>query len=169
MKRIYYFAYGSNLFQDRLEARVGNVVSVRAYRLDNYELVFNCGGFANVQPCEGDFVEGWLYELTPVQLGYLDKYEGFYYKEFFDIDRDILGVVYVGMPDIVERSSYTNTKTSLEYFNIVLTGMFEKELMASCHKLLELKDQIIAPKKLGKIKNKHQSVFSTRRAKRRGR
>lgn len=160
MKKIYYFAYGSNLLQDRLEFRVGQVISVRYYELQDYKLVFNCGGYANIIPCIGESVEGWLYELTAIQLGLLDRYEGFYYKEFFNLPNDILGVVYIGMPDAIERNMYA--RTTLEYFNIVLAGMIEKELINSYNKLIAQKEEIIVIRKINKPK-RIKSVYGKKR------
>lgn len=80
-QKVLYFAYGSNMFQDRLESRVGRVECLGAHTLKGYELTFDTGTqyecFANVKPSK-DSCEGVIYELTYEQLLQLDWYEGLY-------------------------------------------------------------------------------------------
>lgn len=126
MKKLLYFAYGSNLLTRRLEARIGHTDFIRTYRLQDYNLVFNCGGFANIEPSEGSYVDGALYTMTSDQMSELNRFEGFYNAEFFDYDKDTLVVVYVGREDIVNRS--TRILPEREYLDIIMLGAAEKRL-----------------------------------------
>lgn len=78
-----YFAYGSNMNQERLESRVGKVKKVGTARLFGWKLTFNCGRnawrFANIIMTGlygQDMVEGIVYELDEKQLKKLDEFEG---------------------------------------------------------------------------------------------
>lgn len=82
MKQLY-FAYGSNMDQERLEDRVGKVRRVGVSRLHGWKLTFNCGQgarrFANIVMTgdyRNDMVEGVVYEMEDVQLKRLDGFEG---------------------------------------------------------------------------------------------
>lgn len=81
MKQLY-FAYGSNMDQERLEDRVGQVRRVGTTRIYGWKLSFNCGQktrrFANIimTGMFNDIVEGVVYEMEDVQLKRLDGYEG---------------------------------------------------------------------------------------------
>lgn len=82
--KVLYFAYGSNMFQERLENRVGNVTCLGAYTLPGYELTFDTGTyfecFANVKRSEKKSCQGVIYEMTYGQLLQLDWYEGLYVR-----------------------------------------------------------------------------------------
>jgi len=92
MKRLLYFAYGSNLSIERLTDRVGQVGVVGTHVLQGYELYFSSTGFANIRPREGASVEGVLYIMSPAQHKRLDFYEGLYIKEYFEVGDDIVSV-----------------------------------------------------------------------------
>lgn len=93
MKNLLYFAYGSNLFEERMKYRVGRlgpVVKHGLFTLENYKLVFNCGlsklkAFANIIPSPGDKVDGLLYEVNQAQVHELNYWEGYprNYEHFF--------------------------------------------------------------------------------------
>lgn len=83
MKKIRYFAYGSNLLLPRLERRVGGVVFAGRACLPNWVFCMNKRSAdgtakANVQRSPGDEVWGVLYELTEEQLDRLSYYEANY-------------------------------------------------------------------------------------------
>ena len=136
MKRLFYFAYGSNLNTTRLRSRIGNAKIHRVHRLQNWELVFNCSGFANIQPAPGKVVEGVLYEITSDQLNDLDRIEGFYRKEFFDIEDGGLAIVYVGL-----NRSIWDFLPNLSYLNIVLDGLEEHNLLKTYNEVVDFKDK----------------------------
>jgi gamma-glutamylcyclotransferase (GGCT)/AIG2-like uncharacterized protein YtfP len=83
MGRILYFAYGSNMSQERLEQRIGPVKKTGTVAVHYYRLSFNCGmperRFINIVNTGlwQDVVEGVLYELTPEQLQRLNTFEGY--------------------------------------------------------------------------------------------
>jgi gamma-glutamylcyclotransferase len=87
-KTYYYFAYGSNMLQQRLEERVGRVRRIGTGFLDGYRMKFNCAAiqgrdsmsFANVGRQDGQRAFGVIYELTARQLVILDEYEQLYYR-----------------------------------------------------------------------------------------
>lgn len=156
MKKIHYFSYGSNIKQQRLEERVGKVTYIGNYTLQNYKLEFNCESgygdtYANIVQSQGDTVEGCLYELTPIQLAKLDRYELLYYKEFFDLPNGILGVTYVSLPFAVSNRPQ---KPWLNYINIILEGCLEKNLNSTYNKVLEYKEANYKLKKGSKFKRR---------------
>jgi gamma-glutamylcyclotransferase (GGCT)/AIG2-like uncharacterized protein YtfP len=88
--KILYFAYGSNMNQERLEWRIGKVKKIGTTRIPLYRLEFNCGTasryFANMVMTgrSSDFIEGVLYEVSEIQLRQLDAFEGcpYAYQKF---------------------------------------------------------------------------------------
>ncbi len=155
----YYFAYGSNINLDRMRKRGADFVSYQRAILENYTLRFNkysyktgCG-VANIEPQEGDYVEGILYELENPEEGIarLDYFEGFlceecpenhYFRRIMkvktDDGREVEAYVYVANPVHVNNS----LKPSLEYLKHLLSGCERKILSEEyCKRLREyLKD-----------------------------
>ena len=83
MRRVFYFAYGSNMRTARLRARVGPVRVLGAARLAGHALRTDKPGRdgtakANLRPAPGSAVHGVLFELAEEALGALDGYEGGY-------------------------------------------------------------------------------------------
>lgn len=78
-----YFAYGSNMSEQRLRARVPGARKVGTGFLPGHEFLFSGysqtwgGSVANVKPCRGSKVFGVLYELPPGGLATLDRFEGY--------------------------------------------------------------------------------------------
>jgi len=128
MKRILYFAFGSNLLSERLFRRVGFCRYINNYILEGYSLEFNCSGFANIVPNLGEQVEGALYELSPEQLKYLNEYEGFYAAQFFDspLYPDCIIVAYIGLERVIQQSRHVLPERN--YISIILEGMIEKHI-----------------------------------------
>lgn len=138
MKIIYYFAYGSNLCTGRLQYRIGKFQTYRVHKLNGYRLVFNCSGFANIEKAkEFDFVEGILYKITNDQLNTLDIIEGFYKKEFFDIENNGIAVVYIGLKEKINNFM----KPNLSYLNIILDGLIEHGLKETFNKVCDFKEK----------------------------
>ncbi len=75
MKNSYYFAYGSNINLDQMADRCPDAQVVGPVVLEGYELLFRRGGFATIQPCEGNKVHGLLWSITPECERSLDRYE----------------------------------------------------------------------------------------------
>ena len=100
MKKVLYFAYGSNLSESRLVNRVGNVKVVGNFALHGYDLTFNASNgyssYANITKVKySSYVEGVLYDLTNRQFELLDRYEGLYSRYYFDVNVNTLGCVYI--------------------------------------------------------------------------
>lgn len=144
MKRIFYFAYGSNLLSSRLRFRIGNFIPRGRYILENYELVFNCFGYANIISSPGNSVEGYLYEVNSDQISELNKYEALYNAEYFDIDDNTIAVVYIAKENAVKDSLFYRSRANTEYLQIILEGCREKGLQATYNKVLNHLNNIIA-------------------------
>lgn len=99
MLTVRYFAYGSNINIERLRRRVvlrdETLEAGVPYTLQDYRLVFNAMGFANIEPSHGDSVQGILYAMSPKQFEILDKYELLYEKQYFQINAQEIGCVYI--------------------------------------------------------------------------
>lgn len=82
--KVWYFAYGSNLNVDQMNARVGEWHLSKRALARNYKLVFNVnstrwqGNTANLQQTDGieDIVYGVVYLLTEEQFKTLARHEG---------------------------------------------------------------------------------------------
>lgn len=79
---VWYFAYGSNMSEERMKGRHVDFSSRVLGKLNNYRLVFNKkadGGaftYANVEEAESSLVEGVLYLIDEEGLESLDRAEG---------------------------------------------------------------------------------------------
>jgi gamma-glutamylcyclotransferase (GGCT)/AIG2-like uncharacterized protein YtfP len=120
MKRLLYFAYGSNLSIERLTFRVGDVGVFKTHVLEGWELYFSGTGFANIRPREGATVEGVLYEMTPTQHKSLDRCEGFYVKEYFTVGEDI-AAVYIEEENNFFKS-FGGSLPTASYLNFIIEG-----------------------------------------------
>lgn len=115
----YYFAYGSNMNPERMAAR--GLVYDHAARglLEHYELRFNKkasdlknASYANVEPSQGNLVEGVLYKLVDdQQIFKMDPFEGvpnLYTREVMSIEMHNTGFVeawiYIAHPDRIDNS-----------------------------------------------------------------
>lgn len=145
MKKILYFAYGSNLLSERLFRRIGKFSFFKNYNLENYDLTFDCQGFANIKESKGSFVEGCLYEVTSSQISELNFYEACYNVEYFDYDKNTIILVYVGKQYIVERSTALKVKPMSDYIRIIMMGAEEKGLNNLYSKLEKILETIPKP------------------------
>ena len=75
MRKIRYFAYGSNMNLDQMARRCPDAEAVGAVRLDGYRLAF--AGVATILPDPGSHVDGVLWEISDADEQRLDIYEGF--------------------------------------------------------------------------------------------
>lgn len=97
-----YFAYGSNMDQERLEARVGPVLGGDPASATGWQLVFDKPSVsgtsvANIQRQLGT-TWGRIWQLTPHQLEILNRYETGYDMETITVDRNgqaVQAVTYV--------------------------------------------------------------------------
>ena len=84
MEPLFYFAYGSNMDLNQVDARCLQTVSHQPGRLDGYCLAFNKlntrvegAAHANIVKRGGGVVEGVLFELSsPDAITQMDPYEG---------------------------------------------------------------------------------------------
>ena len=82
-----YFAYGSNLFAARLQARVPSASAIGVYKLNAHDLRFHKSshqdGSAKCNALEtgndADFVMGRLFEITETEEPALDQAEGLHH------------------------------------------------------------------------------------------
>ena len=128
-----YFAYGSNMNQERLKERGVEFENPRSAILRDYILKFNKinskvenAGYANIEASAGSIVEGILYEVTEDGLKSLDKYEGvgsgdYCRKEvevFTKDNKPHLAITYIACPEKIRD----NLKPTKEYLNHLLKG-----------------------------------------------
>jgi gamma-glutamylcyclotransferase (GGCT)/AIG2-like uncharacterized protein YtfP len=112
---IKYFAYGSNMSVTRMIKRGVTPLSRTQGILNNYVLKFNKKSskgdwsFANIEPSEGDTVEGLVFTIKESDLKLLDKFEGaprHYRREILIVEtytEEIKCITYVAQPEhIVE-------------------------------------------------------------------
>jgi cation transport regulator ChaC len=113
----FYFAYGSNMNPERMRERGAYFKNYMRGILKNYRLKFNkrCYTFkgfgcANVEPAEGEVVEGVLYELEKPReaIEMLDLYEGYpdhYNRLILEIETEkgkFPAVVYIAQPWMID-------------------------------------------------------------------
>lgn len=148
MNTLLYFAYGSNMLSKRLTERVGYVHRIGVYTLLNHRLLFNSGSFrlnsyANIEPAEGESVEGVLYNLNETQIHSLDFCEGYprNYEKFYKIET-INGsqLVIFGYWTRSEFYKTINGKPNLNYLNIILMGAMQNGLDVTFNKLSQYKN-----------------------------
>ncbi|KAH9966290.1 hypothetical protein BJV74DRAFT_869619 [Russula compacta] len=68
-----YFGYGSNLWIDQMNRRCPESRYVGIGLLPDWRWIINERGYANVIPSSGDYVYGFIYELSPKDEESLDK------------------------------------------------------------------------------------------------
>jgi gamma-glutamylcyclotransferase (GGCT)/AIG2-like uncharacterized protein YtfP len=108
---IKYFAYGSNMDMSRLSTRGVNPITRSKGTLKNWKLKFNKKAsagdwsFANIEPSEGDSVEGLVFDIKEGDLKLLDKFEGaprHYRREILIVEtytEEIKCITYVAQPE----------------------------------------------------------------------
>ena len=140
----YYFAYGSNMSQARLESRVGKVVKVGVYNIEGYRLVFNAGVetrcFANLMKTGfyKDVVQGVLYEVSDRQLKQLDIFEGapIFYNRFIEhIGKRNVNVYIAITPWYTQQG---NIRPEQEYINYCIQGCIENNMVTTLLQFREI-------------------------------
>ena len=127
---IKYFAYGSNMSIFRLHERGINPSTRQKGILKDWCLKFNKKAsagdwsFANIEPMEGNIVEGIVFEIKESDLNLLDKFEGapkHYRREFIKIETEnsiIECITYIAQSEhIVEGLS-----PKKEYLDFLIKG-----------------------------------------------
>ena len=106
-----YLAYGSNLNLKLMEERLGKIIVLGSYKLENYQLI--CDNYLSVVKKEKSFVMCGKFEIDANDEILLDDYEDYpalYHKEYVD---DCL--IYV-------KNNITNKKPSEQYIKDCLMG-----------------------------------------------
>lgn len=131
MKRILYFAYGSNMLSKCLRSRIGFVKTLGLAFLKDRKVVFNKrskdgSGKANLVQSPGDITWGVLYEINVEGLDKLDKLEGGYARVNVQI--------WLPSNNMVEAVTYISDNLTNDprpykwYKEIVLSGAREHNL-----------------------------------------
>ena len=127
-----FFAYGSNMNDERMRERNISFSQRKHATLKGYSLKFNKmassnpkEGYANIVPDEKGVVEGVLYEISNSDLSNLDKYEGFcnHYNRIkvkvqLDDGQEPEAVTYVAQPHKVREG----LRPSRNYLNHLLAA-----------------------------------------------
>lgn len=151
MKRLLYWAYGSNILESRIRARLGHCRVIRNHTLVDYKLTWDGGpggGYLNIRSCPNSSVEGILYHLSDPQIRELDMYEGYprnYQKFYFTSGDDIIFGYWT-------RNNIIEIKPFLSYLNLVIDGCKEKGLENTYNLLVKYKNQNFNLKKGSKHK-----------------
>ena len=127
-----YFAYGSNMNEQRMIDR-GLTPSFKTVALlENFEFLMNKKslklpgvGFANIEPKNSHAVEGILYTVTEDEIKMLDKFEG--YPKHYDrvevtvstLEGNEFAIAYIAKPEWVIKEGL---KTSKEYKGHIIEG-----------------------------------------------
>ena len=142
-KNILYFAYGSNLFLEQMQMRIGGKPRViSAACLENHRLGFTIlsktwkGGVADIVPEAGSKVWGAIYELTEPQLEKIDHYEGYKKdrdpkKNFYNrLEVEVVDKKGVKQPCLTYQAEVTDEKSrkylyhrpSEKYYEVIRKG-----------------------------------------------
>lgn len=119
-----YFAYGSNLDPAGMQHRCPAATPAGRASLAGWRLTFR--GVADVEPADGQTVEGLLWHCTNECIASLDIYEGvrggYYRKERLDVRREdgttVRALVYVMNPDRLDNMSMP----SVGYLETIVRG-----------------------------------------------
>jgi gamma-glutamylcyclotransferase len=126
-----YFAYGSNMLNERLKARVSSAKNPRPFTLRRYRLRFHkkssdCSGKCNIvaTASDGDLVHGVLFDINEAQISSLDKAEGVVYgyrrNEIVVSIDDIMTKIFVY---IAEEDAIDDALVPYRwYYELVLSG-----------------------------------------------
>ena len=131
---MYYFAYGSNMDEQRMKIERKISFSMRcAAHIYGYRLKFNkvakdnaLKGYANIVVDDSGLVEGALYDIDMTSLPCLDKCEG-YHEHYLHIPikvllpsdgKEVCAITYIANPDKIRDG----LKPSKEYLCHLLAG-----------------------------------------------
>lgn len=93
--RWYYFAYGSNMSLKQMADRCPSSLFMGKGRLDGYRWQINQRGVANIVECEGEYVEGLIYQIDAKDKRQLDRNEGVSLRFYND---DYLHTIFTPLP-----------------------------------------------------------------------
>lgn len=128
-----YFAYGSNMNENRMIQRGLKPKSKEAAYIEEFEFKINKKsyknpkiGYANIMPKKGSIVEGIVYDVSENDIKKLDKFEGYpkhYYRDYLDVklkNGDIVkAYVYIAKGEWI---SVEELKTTNKYKENILKG-----------------------------------------------
>lgn len=139
-KTIWYFAYGSNLLRDRLEWRVGKVGEAIHHSLKDYELFFNCAGYADIGKKKGKEVAGVLYQVTGKQLNELSRFELLYDLNFFTLPNGEIAFCYIGRKK--SNIDFFSNPPTHGYLDYIITGAIGHGLTSLAKEITKVKSSI---------------------------
>lgn len=126
-----YFAYGSNMLTERLQARVSSAKNPRSLTLPRYRLRFHkkstdCSGKCNIiaTACDCDVVHGVLFEIEDTQICKLDDAEGVGYGYRRDeITVSLCGTESKAFVYVAEKDAIDDALMPYRwYYDLVLSG-----------------------------------------------
>ena len=131
-----YFAYGSNMDEERMKGRCPGARLTGAAKLADYRFALDERSVATVIPEKGSAVFGLLWGITPDCEAALDGYEGVkqgcYRKEYLQIEFEggrKKALVYVSNRDILKNMDKNDYP---EYLDMVIKAAEEHSLPESC-------------------------------------
>ena len=132
-----YFAYGSNMNFSLMQDRCPSASFLGIAELIDYSLAFTrkstkrkCG-VADIIPSKKTSVWGVIYLINEVELGMLDKSEGFnpnreenaYIRKDVMVFRDgQIAQPFTAMTYVVQKKSDNHIPPSKDYLNLIITG-----------------------------------------------
>jgi gamma-glutamylcyclotransferase len=140
-----YFAYGSNLSQQRMAERTGAIPQARPACLKDYRLAFNCrvgaSVYANIVPSDGSLVWGAVYLCDFRAMIGLDLYEGVahgcYRRAWVEVEAEngerLMAETYLAG----EKYMAQDGEPSATYLDLILRGAQEHRLPAQYIRCLE--------------------------------
>ena len=114
-----YFAYGSNLNNERMKKRCENSYFIKSISLKDYSLTFRGKyGVADIERKKNSKVLGALYKISGSDEKQLDIYEGYpiLYKKMYFKHYDKKVMTYI----MQKKTQYKNPTTL--YLNIIIQG-----------------------------------------------
>lgn len=149
MNAVFYFAYGSNMDEARMEERKVKPLKSEKAKLRGYKLIFNKAplkplksneGYASIVKSGKEVVEGVLYTLTKSDLDKLDAREGYpehYDRIFLLVEKEnrtkMLAETYVAQPRWIRNG----LKPSKDYVLHLAEGAKQHELSEGYIKKLQ--------------------------------
>lgn len=125
-----YFAYGANMDEHHMHARVPGARTIGAARLDGYRLTFNLysseweGGAANLEPEAGAHVWGVAWDVPDDELRGLDAFQGhptFFRRE--EIVLDVAGARTTGWTYRVAHLEHDYVRPTDAYLNTIYSAI----------------------------------------------
>ncbi len=137
MSERWYFAYGSNLSEDRMRKRTGSAHTPTVAHIRGYRFAFNKRGRdgtakANIMPDEDAMVWGVAYRCSCEALSALDCFEGVRSGDYVRTSvrivtvrgRELDAMTYIATPRTIDES----LGPSDEYFRIIIEGARQHHL-----------------------------------------